>query len=152
MTRFTPRLAAAALLSGATALAGAASSASSAASDSIGASMGSLSGSIQGSSNSSRTAVAQGDYRIIEVAAVTDRPGMLRLTLQPAAGPVADGEFFLFLPQDVAVNAHLAAGGVVTAHARPYGTEFAQGEPQRAFFLVLADEWYRELQARPVVL
>ena len=66
----------------------AASSTSSAVSDSVGTSVGSLSGSIQRSSDSSRTTtVADGDYRVVEVAAVAERPGQLRLTLQPVADP-----------------------------------------------------------------
>ena len=49
-----------------------ASSASSAASESIG----SLSDSLRGSSNSSdKKKVAEGDYRIIEVAAIAEKPG-----------------------------------------------------------------------------
>jgi len=41
---------------------------------------------------------------------------------------------------------------VVHARARDYGFEFAQGTPRQAFFLVLRDEWLRELQTRPVSL
>jgi len=153
MTRLTLRLTAVALLSGAATLSMAASSTSSAASDSIGASVGSVSGSFQKSSDSSsRTTTAEGDYKIIEMAAAPDRPGMLRLKLQAFADRSADGEFFLILPQEVVAQTRLAPGGIVTAHQRPYGTEFAQGEPQQAFYLVLSDEWYRELQTRPVVL
>ena len=52
-------------------------------------------------------------------------------------------------------QAGLAQGGVVTARPRPYGTEFAYaaaGAAKQAFYLVLADDWYRELQTRPVQL
>src|SRR5213595_2720387 len=66
-----------------------ASSASSAASDSIG----SLSDSLRGSSNSSdKKKVAEGDYRITEIAAIAEKPGMLRLTMQPAAREGDAGE------------------------------------------------------------
>ena len=67
----------------------------------------------------------------------------------------ADNEFFLYLPQVVAEQARLALGGIVTARPRPYGTEFAQrarGETKQAFYLVLADDWYRELPAKAVQL
>ena len=67
----------------------------------------------------------------------------------------ADSEFFLYLPQAVAERAQLSQGGTVTARARAYGTEFTQrsdASVNTAFFLVLADETYRELQARAVQL
>jgi hypothetical protein len=129
--------------------AGAASSAASSASDSVATSVGSLSNSVQASSgSSSKTGVAQGDYRVIEVAAAPDRPGQVRLRLEPlTAGAEA---FALYLPQAVAAEARLAVGDTVAARTRPYGVEFSQGEPRRAFFLALADEWLRELQTTPL--
>jgi hypothetical protein len=134
----------------------AASSTASSASDSVGASVGSISGSIQRSSNSSTTtAVAEGDYKIIEMATVADRPGQQRLTLRAVAGPAvqqADNEFFLFVPDAAVAQGRLATGHVVSARPRPYGIEFAQAESREAFFLVLSDSWYRELQTTPVVL
>ena len=133
----------------------AASSASSAVSDSFTTSSGSVSDSFGKSSDSSSKddkKVADGDYRIIDVAAVPERPGTLRMTLQPLADQGKDGEFFLYLPQAVVEQSRLAQGGVVTARQRPYGVEFAQGPARQAFFLVLSDEWYRELQTHAVVL
>jgi hypothetical protein len=132
----------------------AASSAASSASDSVSTSVGSISGSIQKSSNSSsaNNGVAEGDYRIIDVAAVAERPGTVRMKLQAVVDGSADGEFFLYLPQAVADQAHLAPGGIVTARQRPYGIEFADGQTQRAFYLVLGEDWYRELQANVVTL
>jgi hypothetical protein len=156
MIPFKHGLASIALLLGAAALpCMAASSASSAASDSITTSVGSISGSIKKSSDSSSSKddkVADGDYRIIDVAVVPEQPGTVRLKLQAVADQSADGEFFLYLPQGVVEQSRLAQGGIVTARTRPYGVEFAQGEERQAFFLVLTDEWYRELQTTPVVL
>jgi hypothetical protein len=130
--------------------------ASSASSASITASVGSVSTSFGKSSDSAtKTATAQGDYQIVAIAAAPERPGTLRLTLQASADGNADSEFFLYLPQAVAERAQLAQGGTVTARARSYGTEFTQrtdANPNTAFFLVLADETYRELQARAVQL
>jgi hypothetical protein len=40
----------------------------------------------------------------------------------------------------------------VHAQRRVYGFEFARGDTREAFYLVLADEWYDELAARPVQL
>ena len=155
MTPLKNRLAAAALLLGVSALpAMAASSASSAASDSVTTSVGSLSGSVEQSSASSAgdKKVAEGDYRIIDMAAVADRPGMMRMKLQPLADRSAEGEFFLTLPQQAVEGSRLAQGGTVTARHKPYGVEFADGRTRQAFFLVLADDWYKELQTTAVVL
>ena len=130
----------------------AASSASSASSEGSSASVGSLSTSIEKSSNSSSKGdkVAEGDYRIIEVAAADRQPGKMRLTLR-ALNP-ADGEFFLTLPQEAVLQGRLAAGGVVSARAHTYGLQFAAGTPREAFFLVLQDAWYQELQTKAVTL
>jgi hypothetical protein len=130
-------------------------SASSASFMSITASVGSVSASFGRSSESSSRAapVANGDYKIIDLAAAPERQGSVRLTLQSVAD--ADSEFLLYLPQAVAAQARLVQGGVVTARPRPYGTEFAYGaggDVKQAFFLVLADDWYRELQAELVQL
>lgn len=131
------------------------SSASSAASTSVG----SASDSIRGSSNSSsRTTnqVAQGDYRIVEVAEATTRAGRLRLTLQAVAVPGAAGVLTLELPAQALAPRGLAAQELVSVRQRPYGLEFARAgagsNAREPFFLVLADEWHRELDARPVVL
>jgi len=96
--------------------------------------------------------VAQGDYKIIELAADPQRPRALRLKLQALADPGADGELFLTLPQQAFERGSLALGGTVIARPRPYGTEFASGVTGQAFFLVLTDAWYRELQSNAVVL
>lgn len=158
MTHLTHRLAATALLSAATALASlpalAASSTSSAASDGASASVGSSSTSIEKSSASSSgdKKVADGDYRIIDVAAAPGRPGMARVKLQAVADTTPAGEFFLVLPQEALEQSRLAQGGTVTARQKPYGTEFAHGQTRQAFFLVLADDWLKELQTTPLVL
>jgi len=131
-----------------------ASSASSAGS----ASLGSLSDSITGSSNSSSPAkqVAEGDYRIIEVAVVAERPGMLRLQLQATQPREGDGPIWLTLPQRALAHNALVPGDIVSARHRAYGIEFARGAmsaPEReAFFLVLADNWVGEMAPRAVTL
>lgn len=155
MTRFKPLLAGLAWLAAAAAQPALASgSASSASSEGSSASVGSLSTSIETSSNASSKGdkVAQGDYRIVDVAAAPERPGTVRVTLQALAGPAHGGSLTLYLPLETASDAGLATGGVVSARERPYGLEFAQGEPRQAFFLVLRDEWYQELRTRPVTL
>lgn len=129
------------------------SSAASSASDSASTSVGSLSTSIKTSSDGSSkaTGVAEGDYEVIDMAAATDQPGTVRVKLQAVADRGADGEFFLFVPRQAVDQGRLAPGRIVTAYQRPYGVEFASGETRQAFFLVLADEWYRELQTKAVL-
>jgi hypothetical protein len=132
----------------------AASSTASSASDSASTSVGSLSDSVTGSSqgSSKATGVAQGDYKIIEVAVAANRPGTLRMKLQAVADRGADREFYLDLPLATVEGNRLAAGQTVTASNRPYGVEFAHGSPRRAFFLLLADDWHRELRSNAVAL
>jgi hypothetical protein len=129
-----------------------ASSASSAGS----ASLGSLSTSIGESSDASsgKREVADGDYRVIEVADLAERPAMLRLTLRAAQPrPAGLAEFRLDLPREALARRGLAVGDLVQARQRPYGLEFAYAQPAReAFFLVLADDWHRELDPRAVQL
>ncbi len=134
----------------------AASSTSSASSDSASTSVGSISDSFGKSSDSSSGGKEKtaGDYRVIEVADAPARPGIVRLKLQALAGggEGAAGEFFLYLPQQAAAEGRVAAGEVVSARDRPYGLEFARADTQKAFFLVLADDWMRELQTKVVAL
>jgi len=127
-------------------------------SDSVSALVGSASDSLQRSSESSvgRRHAAAGEYRIVALADATGRPGRVQLTLRAAAieGDHDDDrdEWLLLVPAPLVAQHALAAGETVTARPRPYGTEFAAGSPRQAFFLVLSDEWYRELDARPVGL
>jgi len=129
-----------------------ASSASSAGS----ASSGSVSDSIKGSSGSSTgdKKVTEGQYRVIEVADLPDlpdRPAMTRLKLRATVqGPTR--EFFLELPRQALGNRPLGAGDLVQALERPYGFEFARDATREAFFLVLADDWHRELGSHVVAL
>ncbi|MBK6472601.1 MAG: hypothetical protein IPF94_18370 [Betaproteobacteria bacterium] len=163
MMQVTPRaisrLSALALLLGAVALPAAASgSASSASSDGSSASVGSSSTSFETSSDSSsgERKVADGDYRIIEVADAPARAGTVRLKLHAVAGEGATvaktNEFFLYMPQEAYDQSRLGRGSVITAKARAYGLEFAAGTAKKPFFLVLADEWFRELQTKVVRL
>jgi hypothetical protein len=146
MTRTPTLLAALAIVAAGTAQAESfASSAVSAGSQSIG----SLSTSIRGSSDSSSPdeKTAEGDYRIIEVATLAERPGMLRLRLQAldqAAG------FLLDLPQATFDQQRLAVGDVLGVRHREYGLAVERAATREAFFLVLADTWMGELESRKV--
>ena len=132
----------------------------SSASESVGVSIGSLSGSVQKSSESSSrtTALAAGDYRIVEVVAVAEKPGTARLTLVAPADPANSGVdagtdgFFLYLPQAALAAGRVEAGQTVSLRQRDYGFELAGGPAREAFFLLLADDWYRELKSERVTL
>jgi hypothetical protein len=128
----------------------AASSASSAVSDSIGTSVGSLSTSVEKSSRSSTKVVAQidGDYTVTAVAMVAERPGMLRLALHAKDAQSEEDDLFLYVPAVTVAKAQIQVGHGVTATARAYGTEFAKTENKQAFFLVLKEEWARELNSQ----
>lgn len=133
------------------------SSVSSTASSASSASVGSFSTSVEGSSKSSSKGdkVAEGTYKVLEVADAPTRLGTVRVTLQAVADGADGGSgdtLHLYLPQQTAQGQQLAAGSLVHARARDYGFEFAQGNPRRAFFLVVRDEWFRELQTRAVSL
>ena len=128
-----------------------ASSTASSASSAGSASLGSASNSLQASGNSSAgpRQMAEGDYRITEVAETADRPGQWRLTLQAPAGGMPD-TWVLRLPRAVAEREGLAGGQTVRAAQQPYGVAFARAGQAQPFFLVLAEDWQRELPARPV--
>lgn len=128
------------------------SSTSSASSESVGSS----STSIQKSSDSSsgKDKVAQGQYKVIDMAEVAQQPDMVRVRLQGIAAAQTD-EFFLVLPRQAAERGQLSAGQVVEAQHRPFGLAFAALDTAgnaNPFFLVLDDAWHRELESRPVVL
>lgn len=154
MNRHLPLATFALLLGAATVPALAASSASSASSEGSSVSVGSVSGSFEASSNSSSQGgkTAQGDYRIVDVAAVPERPGMQRVALQSVADDGPQGAFALILPQATLDRTPLGAGQVITAKPRSYGVEFALREAQAPFFLVLDDARHRELDIRPVTI
>ncbi len=127
-----------------------ASSASSAGS----ASVGSVSDSFRASSNSSSNdnkKSAAGDYRVDAIVAVAGRPDRVRLELAPLDRP-AEAAFALELPARALEQARLVTGSVVNARPRPYGVEFALAPAGEPFYLVLDDDWYRELAAHRVTL
>lgn len=147
------------------AVAQAESFASSAISNSVSASVGSISTSFNASSDASSPGrpLNAGVYRVMEVAVAPGREGYARLTLRAeadpaaaAAGAPAASDEFLYLPLATVANAGLSAGQVIQARARPYGLELARaavpGRAAETFFLVVADDVYRELQTRAVKL
>lgn len=115
------------------------------------ASSGSVSASLRGSSKSSFDGdkVADGDYRITEVAQAPERDGFIRVAMQ---SDDSQRRIVLELPQTTFAKERLVPGDLVHAQQRAYGTAFARADTRQAFYLVLADDWYGELAARPVAL
>ena len=130
----------------------AASSTSSLASEGSSASVGSLSTSVQKSSQSSTGGdkVADGDYRVMDIATAAQDAGRVRVTLQAING--VDGGFQLILHPDAVQQGRLAVGTVITARQQAYGLQFTAGTPREPFFLALRDEWFQDLQTRAVQL
>ena len=138
------------LLAGAAAsLSSRADSFASSASSASSASVGSLSDSLRSSSGKTTDQVAEGDYQIVDVAA--GRPGTLRLKMRPVARAGDDaGIIYLDVPRPALGDRVAVAGKIVGVRQRPYGYRFAWGDTDAAFFLVLAADWKRELDPRPV--
>ena len=127
------------------------SSVTSVVSDSVSRSVGSISDSITGSSHASSpdNRQAKGDYKVIDIAGVVDKPGFVELHLQPVA---AGDEIYLRVPRAAAEQGHVVGGAIVTAMQRPYGIEFTADQPRAAFFLALADDYVRDMKMAPVAL
>lgn len=154
MKSCSTHLAAIALLCGAIALPCAADSLASSASSAGSASLGSISNSSTASSPKDK--VAQGDYRVVEIAAVAERPGLMRLTMQ--ATTAQSEPFFLDLQQQAVAKHRLTVGDVMSARHRPYGLAFTRAvdgnsaAPREPIILVLAAEWQREIDPQAVTL
>ena len=148
----SPSRFAGALLLGILAAPCAAESFASSASSGASASVGSLSDSLRDSSGSSTHKVAEGDYRIVDVAAA-ERPETLRLKMQHVAHEVdSTAVIYLDVPRAGLGDRAAAPGDIVGVRQRPYGYEFAWGDTGVAFFLVLAADWQHDLETRPVQL
>lgn len=129
----------------------AASSAVASASDSVSTSVETMSRSLHRSSTSSSPRpLAQGDYKVIQVAQVA--PGLHDVTLQAVAATGNEGQVTLRVADKVVADGGLVVGQVVSARERPYGYEFTRADTRVAFFLMLDDAWYRELQSVAVTL
>lgn len=119
---------------------------SSAISESVELSVNTISNSVKRSSNSSSgTTVAEGDYRVTRLTLVT--PELREVTLQAVPGTGAQGELVLHMPERAVHAGGIAIGERITARQRPYGYELARSDTQQAFFLLLDDPWYKELQS-----
>lgn len=128
---------------------------SSSISDSISESVGSVSASIRTSSESMSgdTKTAQGPYEVMDVQAVAERPGSVRLALRALQEGAQDIE--LTLPQQALERGRIVVGSVIEAQPREFGIAFAARDATgyaHPFFLVVHDERYREFATQRVTL
>ena len=150
MTPTSIRLAAVALLCLSGALPCSAESLASSASSAGSASLGSLSTS--SNSSSPKNQVAEGDYRIIDVAALVERPGTVRLRLLADAREGDGNAILLDVPQQTVAQQGLVVGELLSARHRPYGLAFARSGAREAIILVLARDWQSELEPQALSL
>ena len=126
------------------------SSAGSSASSAGSASLKGSSNSIEGSSTSSRgdktALVHDGTYRVTAVTPDV-RADTVRLGLVPQ-GMVGAEAFVLNVPVGAFGDQPPTTGELVQAQRRAYGVQFARAD--QPFYLVLADAWNAELDARPL--
>ena len=123
-------------------------------SDSISASVEGISTSVgQISKSSSKAAnLAEGEYRIIDVAEAADRPDRARLTLRAVGKDDAEEDFYLFMPKQEFARAQLQAGQTLAARNRPYGAAIFKQDLGEPIAVLLKDDWRSNLQPTPVTL
>eukprot|EP01030_Chromulinospumella_sphaerica_P009146 gene9146-8957_t len=129
-----------------------ADSLASSASGASSASSGSVSDSLSSSSNSSggnQRKVADGHYRIIDIAATPGQIGRTRLTLQ---GEQTQQQVVLDLPQQTFAAQQLAQDDSMYAQNRVYGIEFGRADTHQPFYLVLADACHALMFLRAAAL
>lgn len=125
------------------------SSVGSSASSAGSASLKGSSNSIEGSSSSrgDKTAmVHDGTYRVTAVTP-DEQAATVRIGLVPQAMAGAEA-FVLNVPVGAFGGQVPTTGELLQAQRRPYGVQFARAD--RPFYLVLADAWNAELDARPL--
>ena len=122
-------------------------------SDSISGTVGSMSDSVEPSSKSSANVVhlADGGYKITDIAAVDGHPGKMRLALQ-ADGDSRDKDIYLYVPRDDYMRADLSVGQEIMATRQPYGVAFSLGDVKQPFVVVLADDWVSDLRSNALSL
>lgn len=132
----------------------AAGSAASTASDSASSAASSTSDSVNASSagSSKATGVAAGDYRIVDITAVAERTDVMRIRLAAVKTSAAQEPFELLLPGKAVRDAALNTGSRVTVSTRPYGIELADTQTRMPFFLVLHEQWHRDLSTKALSL
>jgi hypothetical protein len=122
--------------------------------------LGSVSDSLTTSSGSSSrgAGLAAGEYRVLDVAELADKPGTVRVQLVPAptaprAGAQAANHttaLSVDMPRAALGAQGLAKQEAVSILQRPYGFALARTANREAFFLLLDGTWRGEFEAAPV--
>ncbi|MFK7962453.1 MAG: hypothetical protein AB8C46_00655 [Burkholderiaceae bacterium] len=121
-------------------------SAASAGSNSLRASSGAISTS--STSASGEGDVAAGQYRLAAMQSggpADDQLATIRLALAPVNTDAGGFPFELEVPKQALASHDLKPGDIIYVARESFGLEFAHGNEQRTFFLVLADEWEQNL-------
>lgn len=126
-----------------------ASSIASSAADAGSSASDSASSTLNASSDSSTNndKVAEGNYRITDIAQIPNKPTHTRISLRSEE---TQQTLTLDLPTTTWQQQKLHLGDNIQAKTQAYGLEFARPEQSAPFFLVLHDQWYSELHSRPV--
>jgi hypothetical protein len=121
-------------------------------SDSVSGTVQSVSDSVSRSSNSSSKTlnIAEGDYRVVDIAMVAGQPDKMRLRLQAVAA-ANEPQLYLFVPKHDYDQAHLNNGQIVTASKRPYGMAFSIARADQPFAVVLENDWQKDLASHAVL-
>jgi len=107
----------------------------------------SLEGTSTGSSKVVKT-VAEGNYRVTDIAESNDHPDKMKVALQ---ADKADGEaFYLYITRNQFDKANLNKGQVVTAVKRPYGVSFKHVDAVEPFVVVLDETWIKDLRSNDI--
>jgi urate oxidase len=107
----------------------------------------SLSDSVSGTVQSN---IAEGDYRVVDIAMVAGQPDKMRLRLQAVAA-ANEPQLYLFVPKHDYDQAHLNNGQIVTASKRPYGMAFSIARADQPFAVVLENDWQKDLASHAVL-
>ncbi|MDR3409709.1 MAG: hypothetical protein P4L87_01995 [Formivibrio sp.] len=101
-------------------------------------------------SSSAAVTVAEGDYKVIEVADADGHPNQKRIALQSLNQ--GQQSIYLFMSKEDFKRVDLALGKVVTANPRLYGVAFTKFGGTETFAVVLDDSWLKELDPVPVTI
>lgn len=119
-------------------------------SDSISASVEAISNGSSAVSKSSAKGVglAQGNYKVTEVAQADG--GRVRVTLYPTDEARAEEGYYLYVRAADAANAKVQVGGVVLAKARPYGVAVFGDNQTSPFALLLDAQWRQQVMPEAI--
>lgn len=122
-------------------------------SDSIFASVEGISNSVStvSKSASKATNLAEGDYRVVEVAEMHDEAMRVRLALRPVEEGAGEG-VYLYMRSEEFARSNVREGQLVSAKLRPYGVAIFGKGGAEPFALVLNEQMSPQIRPVPVTL